>query len=387
MEPTQLKGSLNDINLADIFKVLVFGGKSGVLRLSHGGHNGMIVFRGGKIIKSCTSRMDMGVGETLLHKGLIGKAVLEEARALQLVKGYVEPLGRVLIKNFNVPADEVENAAEELIRSSVMDLFTWKGAGFEFELRDYAETPEVLFSDVLQYVMRTGLDPQVLASEGAGHMASAVEPSGPAARNAVIEESALPETSFVEEDYPLPGEAGLSPEDGHAFGPKLREALEELERSTTLNEIMLLMLRFSSELFNRSIVFIQKEGQIRGFGQFGLEPEGESPDGRIKKIIMPAEEWSLLAEAVRMKRAVCRQLERTGWDAYLVEQLGKHRPVESYAAPMEIRDRAVLILYGDNGPENRKIEGLDLIEEFISKMRGAMERISNSEQPNELLRG
>lgn len=361
----QLKGTLDDIALADIFRILEFSGRSGTLSLGNAGDKGVIVFRDGRIVKSFSTRFKAGVGERLMEDGSISMDVLEKARALQLVKGYVESLGRILVKNFNVPQDSVERAATGLIKDSVMDFFKWEGTQFEFEICDYAETPSILFSDTLQYVLRAGLDPQSLAresekfpSERTGKPAGA-DPGGDGPDGAVI-------AIF---------RGGPAADEGHAAVPILMQVQEELETAVTLNEIMLLMLRLSSELFSRSVMFTVKGDHIRGLGQFGIELEGEPPDSRVQHTIIPVRERSLLSEAVQGKKIVSRPLEDTEWDSYLVERLGGKRPVEALAAPVVVREKTVLVLYGDNATESRKVDRVDLLEKFILQTGRRLESI------------
>ncbi|WKZ32825.1 MAG: DUF4388 domain-containing protein [Thermodesulfobacteriota bacterium] len=374
----QLKGTLDDIALADIFRILEFSGRSGTLSLENAGDKGLIVFRDGRIVKSSSTRSKAGIGERLMEDGSISRDVLEKARALQLVRGYVESLGRILVKNFNVPQDSVERAAADLIKDSVMDFFKWEGTQFEFEVCDYAETPSVLFSDTLQYVLRAGLDPQTLARESEKFpWERAGKPAGADERGADGPEIAGGDPDGAGPDGGISAVtgAGLAADEGHAAGPILVQVLEELETAATLNEIMLLMLRLSSELFNRSVMFSVKGEHIRGLGQFGIELEGEPPDSRVKHTIIPLRERSLLSEAVQGKKIVIRPLEDTEWDSYLVERLGGKRPVEAMAAPVVVREKTAFVLYVDNAPESRKVYGVDLLESFLLQTGKRLESI------------
>jgi hypothetical protein len=151
--------------------------------------------------------------------------------------------------------------------------------------------------------------------------------------------------------------------------------LEELSGPLTINEILLLILRFSSEFINRSVVFVMKEGHIAGFGQFGIELEGEQPDSRVRGIKIPVEGQSILTEAVEKRKIVVRELEKTEWNEYLIDKLGGRRPIEAFAAPVILQGRVVMVLYGDNVPEARKLDGLSVFETFLAQTSIAMERM------------
>ncbi len=371
----QLKGTLEDIALADIFRILEFSGRSGTLSLGNAGDKGVIVFRDGRIIKSSSTRSKAGIGERLMEDGSISMDVLEKARALQLVKGYVESLGRILVKNFDVPQDSVEKAAADLIKDSVMDFFKWEGTQFEFEVCDYAETPSILFSDTLQYVLRAGLDPQTLARESERSLSERTDTPAGADEGGAYGPEIDPDGAAQAGAISVVTADGPAADEGHAAAPVLAQVLEELETAATLNEIMLLMLRLSSELFNRSVMFSVKGEHIRGLGQFGIELEGEPPDSRVKHTIIPLRERSILSEAVQGKKIVIRQLEDTEWDSYLIERLGGKRPVESLAAPVVVREKTALVLYVDNAPEGRKVDGVGLLESFLLQTGQRLESI------------
>jgi len=154
----------------------------------------------------------------------------------------------------------------------------------------------------------------------------------------------------------------------------LKEMLEELARPMSLNEIVLMVLRFSSEIVNRSVLFSVRDGHLVGSGQFGIELKGESPDNRVRKMCIPAGAPSILNEAFEKKRVVIKEVEETEWDNYLVEQLGGQRPEMAFVAPIMLRGKVEMVLYGDNVPENRELDDISTLEIFLGQANMAMER-------------
>lgn len=381
----QLTGNLEDIGLGEIFQILGFSGRSGVLRLRDTRTEGLVVFREGKIIKAFSNRLRVSVGEALLEGGKISAAQLEEARERQRERGYVEPIGRLLVRSFNVPADCVESAATELIQSVVQGFFAWREGYFEFDLGDYADTPDAIKDDALQHTLKTGLNPQFLAMEGLRLADEAGrDGTGPSADPGAGQKTPETSDSFCSVSEIL-NELGVDEQfiDTGGFQAVsntrglsvLKEMLEELSRPLTLNEILLLLLRFSSEFINRSVVFVMKDGHIAGFGQFGMELDGDQPDSRIRGIKIPVEGQCILSEAVEKRKIVFGELEKTEWNEYLIDQLGGRRPIEAFAAPVILQDRVVMVLYGDNVPEARKLDGLSVLETFLAQTSIAMERM------------
>lgn len=381
----QLTGNLGDIGLGEIFQILAFSGRSGVLRLRDTRTEGSVIFREGKVIKATSSRFKSCVGAALAADGIISGTQLDEARTRQRERGYAEPVGRLLVRFFNVPIEQVESAAVGIIQNIVQSFFSWKEGYFEFELCDYAETPELIQGDPLQYTLKLGLNTQSLAMEGlrladeAERDAGAAAPSEEHGSNSpdepdsfcsvgeLLTELGVDERLFDEKGFQAASNTrGLS---------VLKEMLEELSSPLTINEILLLILRFSSEFINRSVVFVMKDGHIAGFGQFGLEFDGEQPDSRIRGIRIPVQAQSILSEAVEKRKIVVRELEKTEWNEYLIERLGGRRPIEAFAAPVILQDRVVMVLYGDNVPEPRKLEGISVFETFLAQTSIAMERM------------
>lgn len=154
----------------------------------------------------------------------------------------------------------------------------------------------------------------------------------------------------------------------------LRGMLMELNNPSLGGGIILLVLRFASEIMNRAVVFAVKEDEIVGLGQFGIEIEGESADARIRRVRIPRGEPSvfsaLLAEQVAMKVT----LGDNAWDDYIGEQLGGMKPAEVFLGPILSEGKVVAILYGDNLPERAAIGDTEALEIFLSQAGLAMEK-------------
>ena len=155
----------------------------------------------------------------------------------------------------------------------------------------------------------------------------------------------------------------------------LKEMLVELSRPLSVSEIILLILRFSSEIMNRAIVFAVKNDKIVGQGQFGIEIKGEVADKRVRKMAIPLNEPSVLREALDMKTAIVKRLDPIQWNEYIVRELGGHLPAESFVVPVIVQGKTALILYGDNAPAGDKIGDTSTLEIFLAQASMALERI------------
>jgi len=154
----------------------------------------------------------------------------------------------------------------------------------------------------------------------------------------------------------------------------LRGMLQELNNPALGGGIILLVLRFASELMNRAVVFLIKENEIVGLGQFGIEVSQELADVRVRRMKLPRDEMSVLSkvltEMVPMK--VC--LGNSSWDDYIREQLGGAVPEQVFLGPIISEGKVVAILYGDNLPERKPIGDTEALEIFLSQAGLAMEK-------------
>jgi len=395
---TQLAGKIEDLGLGEILQIISFSRKSGVLRLESGRKKGAIVFSDGNVIKATATELTQGVGEALAGQGLLTAPQLEKARQIQKEGAYASTLGDVIIREFRVPEEAVTKAARELIEKTIYYLFRWLEGRFIFELSEYEQGPDDIKSDRLQYVLRDGLNPQFLAMEGtrlldevkrgavaaptidtagAGQTASqATKGTEPAGEDEVGFQDVFNEIEqaggFLEEGA---GAEESAPEErGFRI---LKYMLTELGGVQSVNEVVLLILRFSSEIVNRAVVFGVKREGIVGIGQSGVEVEDDIPDRKIRKMNVPAGEPSILREAIDKKGMVVRErIEPNHWNGYIMKELGGHEPTAgAIAAPILVHNRVALILYGDNVPENQRLRDLSILEIFMAQASMALERI------------
>ncbi len=384
----QLTGNLEDLGLGEIFQILNFSGKSGTLRLRSTKGEGLVVFRDGSVVKAASAAIKENVGDLLLKEGAITLEQLGSAKERQKKYGFAEPLGRILKRDCKVSPDLIENIARKHIEKAVHTLFFWQDGYFTFELGDYRETPAIVQADPLQHTLMKGMNPQFLAMEGLRLVdESKKDPANPAPPAKEEKEEAsegkIDTRRYAQELLKEIGDDGGFPSAGTeapvvatSKGLKvLKEMLEELTRPLSLNEIVLLVLRFSSEMINRTVVFTVKNGRLVGFGQSGIELNEGIADNKVRKMSIPEEGPSILTDAINEKRIVVKDLVKTPWNDYIVEHLGGRRPVEAFAAPVMVQGKVAMILYGDNVPGANKLDDLSTLDIFLGQTGVAIERM------------
>jgi len=162
-----LVGNLEDLGLGEILQIVSLSRKTGILSLHSRGREGSIVFRQGQVVRATSSIWQQSLGEVLIQKGVIDLAILRKALAVQQQEGFRERLGVILINKYGVAQDVVEEVVREQIENVIFSLFTWSDGTFDFSARDSVETVDGTHLDPLQFMLVQGLNPQILALEGA----------------------------------------------------------------------------------------------------------------------------------------------------------------------------------------------------------------------------
>ncbi|MFO7983053.1 MAG: DUF4388 domain-containing protein [Desulfuromonadales bacterium] len=432
-----LVGNLEDLGLGEILQIVSLSRKSGVLSLQTDGKEGKVFFRDGQVIRANSSSRRENVGELLLSRELVDFETLREAVLVQQQEGDDRRLGEILSERFDVSRDAIETAVREQVEKIVYSFFSWSEGTFSFDLGDTEDPGETSFNP-FQFMLDQGLNPQWLAMEGSRQLDEKIhrgdpledeEEEGPTfdiddliSRNAdfsapdrsqsedhspastndneVSLNGGGPETNIRDiEDQPAAApdiadggaEAAfnLGAELRREFGEKdidpargvaspglhlLRDMLVELQNPSLGGGIILLVLRFASELMNRAVIFAVKDKEIVGLGQFGIQVEGENADARIRRIRLSTEQDSVFKPLVQSMTPMRSALGEGPVDTYIAEQLGGDRPEEVFLGPVLSEGKVVAILYGDNLPEHTEIGNTESLEIFLSQAGLAMEK-------------
>lgn len=161
-----LAGKLEELGLGEILQIVSLSRKTGVLFLTSGGMEGSVFFRQGQVVRASSSIYHKNLGEELVLKGVIDLAVLRKSLSYQQENGFCECLGVILVNNFGVSQEIIEEVVREQIENVVFSLFSWTEGIFTFEVRESIETVDSTKLDPLQFMLEQGLNPQFLAMEG-----------------------------------------------------------------------------------------------------------------------------------------------------------------------------------------------------------------------------
>lgn len=161
-----LVGNLEDLGLGEILQIVSLSRKTGILSMRNNGKEGSVVFRQGQVVRANLSTFQQSLGDVLIQKGVIDLAILRKALALQQEEGFRDRLGVILINNFGISFEIVEEVVREQIEKVVFTLFEWTEGSFEFVASEHIETVDKTRLDPHQFTLDQGINPQFLAMEG-----------------------------------------------------------------------------------------------------------------------------------------------------------------------------------------------------------------------------
>lgn len=248
-----LVGKLEDLGLGEILQIVALSGKSGILHVKSQSRVGKIFFFKGKVVSASSDAYRINLGEFLIRKGITTPELIKKALEKQKDLNFSEKLGSILIRDFGISRDNIEECVTDLIEKSVFSLFYWTEGEFRFELTDTIQNEEISV-DLLQYDLsqNRGLNPQFLAMEGT-RILDERRKDGTAAKECFIESAApqeacppqaapaaAPEPQIVSEAVPAAKPAAvptiLLVDDFYLFRNVVKRYMEEKRYKTETAE-------------------------------------------------------------------------------------------------------------------------------------------------------
>ncbi len=353
-----LEGRLEDLGLTDIFQIIGLSKRSGILTVIYKAGTGRLVFHEGNVVHATSDRKSR-FGYSLLQRGIITYEELEEALKIQKTAKTRKPLGTVLVETGIVGQDVVEKLLKEHILDIVKDLLTWDTGSFHFDLGTTLQD---------NVVLSLGLSAEYLLLEGArlqdeeGRSRNHEQTPTPEQAKTV---SHTNNETVSDPEKVVPVAPATSSQKSRKDLTLLTAMIEEISGPSSSSEIILMILRFASEIMNRALVFLVRENEVVGLGQFGLILKNGSADQLICNVRIPLNGPSCFKGVVTNGQTFRGVLDKNTLNEHLVQQLGGHWPLEVLIAPLISDGKVIAILYGDNAPRQQKIEGTEGLEAFI----------------------
>jgi hypothetical protein len=334
-----LAGKLEDLKMPELLQVLALGEKSGKLALSRPDGFGLIVLRRGKIIYAVCNGVRETVGHILTCRGLIDDTTLAKALERQYRSRKEQRLGAILVEMGALDAATVESVISEQTAKVIAELFTWPGGFFRFDAAEIPDHGEVEV-DARDFLMSEGVNGERVALDILLKLgAEEEEPS----------RQQLGKVAGTKGGPPTAGDAAPAPP------ASLGAIVGSLHTPAFRGEQTRSFLRAAARVVNRGVMFAVRRNDLIGVGQFGLGGDAEPPDSRVRRLVVPLDEPSVLGKAVASASLYRGPLDDTPWNRRLWQQLGGGRQPEVVVVPIVASGGVAAVFYGDNAPAGGRI--------------------------------
>ena len=159
---------------------------------------------------------------------------------------------------------------------------------------------------------------------------------------------------------------------------KLRRIVGDLRSGLISTTISLSLMNIISESVERAVLFLVRREALTALGAFGNSPSGQPLAQLTRGLRLPLTGKNALTRALDDGAVRSLTFDETGLPDAFTRVVGKPRSGQCAVFPVMGGQRVIAVVYADNGPSNRAIEELDILELAAAQAGLAVE--------NELLR-
>ncbi|HYR21021.1 MAG TPA: DUF4388 domain-containing protein [Myxococcales bacterium] len=159
---------------------------------------------------------------------------------------------------------------------------------------------------------------------------------------------------------------------------KLRRIVGDLRSGLISTTISLSLMNIISESVERAVLFLVRREALTALGAFGNSPSGQPLAQLTRGLRLPLTGKNALTRALDDGAVRSLTFDETGLPDIFTRVVGKPRSGQCAVFPVMGGQRVIAVVYADNGPSNRAIEELDILELAAAQAGLALE--------NELLR-
>lgn len=131
-----LEGNLRDFSLADMFRLLASGTKTGVLHVTSDRGEGLVCFRDGEVFFASSGDVGESVGKRLVSSGVISDKQLRQATGLMKIQKKDKAnrrLGQILVDEGYLDVGVLERILRDQVAEALFDLLRWEEGELRFE--------------------------------------------------------------------------------------------------------------------------------------------------------------------------------------------------------------------------------------------------------------
>src|SRR5207248_9722448 len=172
---------------------------------------------------------------------------------------------------------------------------------------------------------------------------------------------------------------GGSRADGvHSNLARLRRIVGDLRSGLISTTISLSLMNIISESVERAVLFLVRRDSLSAIGAFGNNPAGHPLAQLTRGMQLPISSKNALTRALDDATVRSLSFDEAAFPEAFTRVVGKPRSGHCAVFPVVGGERVIALVYADNGPSNRAIEELDILELAAAQAGLALE--------NELLR-
>lgn len=153
----------------------------------------------------------------------------------------------------------------------------------------------------------------------------------------------------------------------------IERRLDELRRRGDASQIAALVMQVAREFFERAILFLVKNDELRGLGGFGRVPRDRSMNLLVRGIVIPLAEPSAFRDVVAGRRPFLGPVPEGKWTRNLMARIGPFQSRDVALMPLLTHREPVALLFGDNPETGREVGRLDALAVFINQAGVALE--------------
>ncbi len=142
------EGTLKDFSLAEIFQLISYQKKTGILTLKGEGKKATVNFMEGDVISAETidEKLEDRLGQRLVRCNLITKEQL--LKVLNIQKETLQRLGYILVSKKFISQLDMERNLRDVICEKIYKLFRWREGEYHFTVRESDDFSDEYFNPI-----------------------------------------------------------------------------------------------------------------------------------------------------------------------------------------------------------------------------------------------